>query len=82
MCSELTDVTTVHVQMKWCVGIHDTVLTAHLQYILYRSDNTGRGSQHYTRHREGCSTVPPAAGITPDCMEECFACHSVLQSPR
>jgi hypothetical protein len=73
---------------KWTVTVvnvleYDTVLTAHyVQYILYRSGNIGRGSQHYTRHRESCSTVSPAAGITSDSMEGRFACHSVLQSHR
>lgn len=73
---------------KWTVTVvnvleYDTVLTArYVQYILYRSGNTGRGSQHYTRHRESCSTVSPAARITSDSMDGCFACHSVLQSPR
>jgi hypothetical protein len=49
---------------------------------LYRFGNTGRGSENYTKHRESCSTVFAAIGITPDGVGECFACHSVLQSSR
>jgi hypothetical protein len=60
-----------------------TLLTAHYkQYILYRFGNTGRRSQNYTKHRESCSTVFAATGITSDSVGECFACHSLLQSSR